>query len=90
MSKEDIRYPYTYAYDLIRSTAGFTGGDTKLSRGDVSKIIDQIVSVLQPEYTITKAIVCKKLADLFLQDRERITDQSSEQLIQHILNNSNT
>lgn len=55
-TKEDVRYPYTYACDFIRNFAGYNEHGTKISRSDASTIRQGIAFAIGMED--------KKLAEL--------------------------
>ncbi len=68
----DTRYPYTYACDLIRSKGGYGANGTKLSRSDASQIRKLFTEVL----AISDTELANKLADYYLSNQKRITDES--------------
>ena len=67
------RFPYTYAADYIRSIAGYNEQGTKLSRADVSQILQHIANILGME----KEELAEKIA---YQELEKTDEDYGRQL----------
>ena len=79
--KNNPRYPYTYAADLIRSVAGYNSSGTKLSRSDASKIrrlFSDVLGISDDEFA-------KQLADYYLKNQEDITNKGVTELISRFI-----
>jgi hypothetical protein len=74
-NKEDSRYPYTYACDLIRMLAGYNSAGTKLSRADASHIRSKIAEIIG----IPDEELANKLADYMLENEDAIVDGALEE-----------
>jgi len=70
----DPRYPYTYAADVIRMTAGYTKGGTKISRSDASAIRQLISKVMG----LNDWDVADQLASYYLDNQDKITDTATK------------
>jgi hypothetical protein len=79
---KDTRYPYTYAYDYVRSLAGYTKGSTKLSRADAAQICLGIAKALHTDH---KALT-EQLAAFYKEHEEEITEHDTEVLLSQIEN----
>jgi hypothetical protein len=68
--EDDPRYPYTYAADLIRMTAGYGIGGTKISRSDASAVRQLISKVMD----LNDWDVADQLASYYLDNKCEISD----------------
>jgi hypothetical protein len=75
--KEDGRYPYTYACDLIRNWAGYNESGTKLGRSDAAQIRSELAKVIGMD----DRKLAEKLADYFLANQKALTDKSSKEML---------
>jgi len=71
--KEDPRFPYTYAADLIRMTAGYDKDGTKISRGDASAIRQLIAKILG----FDDWVVADLLAIYYLENHDSLIDRAT-------------
>ena len=69
---DDPRYPYTYAADLIRMTAGYNKDDTKITRLDAS-LIRQLISKVMG---LNDWDVADQLATYYLDNQDEISDKA--------------
>jgi len=76
-AKNDLRYPYTYASDFIRSIPKMTPNGTKLNRSEASEICSKIAEILG----ISDYELAEKLADYYLRYREEITNKSVDDFV---------
>ena len=76
--KNSVRYPYTYACDLVRQSVSpleekvgtITVPTSRLSRADASQIISLVATALG----IPKVEVATKLADKYIDKRNRLKE----------------
>jgi hypothetical protein len=71
-SKEDPRYPYTYAADYLRAVAGYNNTGTKISRADASRLCRAITDIAG----IGNEWLAQQLADYYLSHQDDITEKS--------------
>ena len=71
--KEDPRFPYTHAADLIRMTAGYNKGGTKISRSDASAIRQLIAKIVGMD----DWVVADLLATYYLDNQDNIIDKAT-------------
>lgn len=76
--KEDSRYPYTYACDLIRMVAGYSSAGSKLSRLDASLIRTKIAEIIEMD----DEELAIKLADYFKENEEKLTNDGVNEFMQ--------
>ncbi len=74
--KDDPRYPWTHAADLLRMIPERDGGSCKLDRGDSSDIRRTISKILG----LDDRNVAEKLADYFLENQEEMADKTVKQM----------
>lgn len=74
--KENSRYPYTYACDMIR---GFAYGENgcKLSRAECSELLINLSKALD----IDRGVFAKKLADYYLQHEEELSKEATQRFM---------
>lgn len=75
--KKHSRYPYTYAYDLIRTSIPYGENGCKISRGDCA----QMCKILSKVLGVENEDLCKKLADYYIENEEEISKAASENFI---------
>jgi hypothetical protein len=80
MNKNDTRYPYTYACDLIRSAVGYNESGSKISRSDASKIRELFAKVTGLDDTY----LADKLADYYIANEEEITDAGVAEFLREV------
>jgi hypothetical protein len=71
----DLRFPYTYAYDYVRSIAGYNQHGTKLSRADAALIVREIAERLG----IPPEMIATKLAEHYLEHEQEIAVKSVQE-----------
>ena len=74
MIRDDPRYPYAYACDLLCILSGLERGFTKLSRTDASRLRQGIAKALG----IDDAELAQKLADYYNEHQEELTITTTE------------
>jgi len=83
---DDSRFPYTYAYDYIRSLVGYDErGHTKLNRSDVVHIIKVISRIIG----IDEESIVTNLAIDYLNKQDEIEEKNVHELTKIIEKISN-
>lgn len=81
--KNDSRYPWTYAADLIRSLGGHDNDGMNLkSRSDASHIHHTIAEIIGMD----EEKMAKKLADYYLENQNEILNCDAQAMIKYITN----
>lgn len=72
MSKDNGRYPYTYACDYMRVYSGYSQQGINLSRGDASHIRQAIAAAIGMD---DHELACK-IADYYIENEEKVGQEA--------------
>jgi hypothetical protein len=72
--RRDARYPYTYAYDLLRAKGPHQGISPRLSRDHARKLLEAMAEAMG----VAKVTLCEILADSYLSKDEELLQEAME------------